>query len=131
MKIGDFIKQYRDANNLSQREFAKRCNVSNGYISMLEEGKNPKTNEPIVPTLVTYGKIANAMGMTVNDLFSCIADMPITVSSIKNTPDENNLTEGEKQFLELFRMLPDEEQKLYLEMLRVRLNARTKGQAQS
>jgi transcriptional regulator with XRE-family HTH domain len=131
LKIGDFIKQYRDANNLSQREFAKRCNVSNGYISMLEEGKNPKTNEPIVPTLATYGKIANAMGMTVNDLFSRIADMPITVSSIKNTPDENNLTEGEKEFLELFRMLPDEEQQLYLEMLRARLNARTKGQAQS
>jgi transcriptional regulator with XRE-family HTH domain len=111
LKIGDFIKQYRDANNLSQREFAKRCNVSNGYISMLEEGKNPKTNEPIVPTLATYGKIANAMGMTVNDLFSCIADMPITVSAIKNTPaNEYELNDREKKLIDLFRKVPLEKQ---------------------
>lgn len=124
MKIGGLVKEYREKNNLSQREFAKRCGVSNGYISMLEEGRNPKTNEPIVPSLATYGKIANAMGMTVNDLFMCIGDAPITVSAKKDTPDENNLTEGEKEFLNLFRMLPEEEQRIYLEMLRARLNAR-------
>ena len=128
MTIGEIIKEYREQNKLSQRQFAQKSGVSNGYISMLEEGRNPKTNEPIVPALATYAKIAKALGITVNDLFVKMDDTPITIGDKQTTPDENKLTEGEKEFLNLFRMLPDEEQKIYLEMLRVRLNARTKGQ---
>lgn len=52
--------------------------------------------------------------------------------SKENPPSaEPELTEGEREFLKLFRMLPEQEQRLYIEMLRARLNARTKGQAQS
>ena len=35
-----------------------------------------------------------------------------------NSPDAIKITEGEKALLELFRMLPDEAQKMYLEVLR-------------
>ena len=86
LKIGGLVKEYREKNNLSQREFAKRCGVSNGYISMLEEGKNPKTNEPIVPALATYAKIAKALGITVNDLFVKMDDAPITIGNKQTTP---------------------------------------------
>ena len=34
------------------------------------------------------------------------------------SPDELNITEGEKALLDLFRMLPEEAQKMYLEVLR-------------
>ena len=37
MKIGEYIRQYREENKLSQREFAKMCGLSNAYISMLEK----------------------------------------------------------------------------------------------
>ena len=47
MTLGMIIKEYRERNRLSQRQFALMCDVSNGYISMLEEGRNPKTNEPM------------------------------------------------------------------------------------
>jgi hypothetical protein len=51
------------------------------------------------------------MGMTVNDLFSCIADMPITVSAIKNTPAyEYELNDREKKLIDLFRKVPLEKQ---------------------
>ena len=43
MKIGDLIQKYRAEHDMSQRQFAIMCGLSNGYISMLEKGKNPKT----------------------------------------------------------------------------------------
>jgi transcriptional regulator with XRE-family HTH domain len=46
----------------------------------------------------------------------------------KSPSNESDLTEGEKEMIKLFRLLPVEEQNLYLEMFRARLNARTKGQ---
>jgi transcriptional regulator with XRE-family HTH domain len=126
MKIGEIVKDYRDKNKLSQRQFAQRCRLSNGYISMLEEGKNPKTSEPIVPTIDTYKKIAYGMGLSVDMLFVLMDDAPITVN--KSPSNESDLTEGEMELIKLFRLLPVEEQNLYLEMFRARLNARTKGQ---
>lgn len=77
MKIGQLIKNYREQHSISQRQFALLCNVSNGYISMLEEGRNPKTNEPIVPSLSTMKKIASAMGMSLNQLVSTVDDMDV------------------------------------------------------
>ena len=38
-----------------------------------------------------------------------------------NSPDDLKITEGEKALLDLFRMLPDEAQKMYLEVLRTSL----------
>lgn len=36
----------------------------------------------------------------------------------ENTPEELKLSEGEKALIDLFRKLPDEAQKMYLEVLR-------------
>lgn len=126
MNIGEVVKEYREENKLSQRQFAQRCKLSNGYISMLEEGKNPKTNEPIVPTIDTYKKIADGMHLSIDTLFGLLDDAPIVIN--KSPSNESDLTEGEKELIKLFRLLPVEEQNLYLEMFRARLNARTKGQ---
>jgi transcriptional regulator with XRE-family HTH domain len=108
LKIGEIVKDYRDKNKISQRQFAQRCRVSNGYISMLEEGKNPKTNEPIIPTLETYKKIAYGMGISLNMLFSLMDDAPITVN--KSPANEYDLTDREKKLIDLFRKVPVEKQ---------------------
>lgn len=126
MNIGEVVKEYREENKLSQRQFAQRCKLSNGYISMLEDGKNPKTNEPIVPTIDTYKKIADGMHLSIDTLFGLLDDAPIVIN--KSPSNESDLTKGEKELIKLFRLLPVEEQNLYLEMFRARLNARTKGQ---
>lgn len=86
MTLGQIIKAYRIRNHLSQRQFALLCDVSNGYISMLEDERNPKTNEPIVPSLVTMKKIAKAMNMTLNDLMSQADDMEVSLSQ-DSSPD--------------------------------------------
>ena len=43
----------------------------------------------------------------------------------KNSPDELQLSEGEKTILELFRLVPEDKQQMVLDMIRVAL--KTKG----
>lgn len=131
MTLGQIIKEYRKENYLSQRKFAALCGVSNGYISMLEEGKNPKTNEPIIPSLVTLKKLAEAMEMSLDDLMAIADEMPILLShdpaptmnlqlfAEKPSPDPIKLTEGEQLLLDLFRQIPEEKQQLFLQMGRL------------
>lgn len=80
MTLGDVIKTYREEHDLSQRQFALKCNISNGYISMLEKGENPKTHEPIMPSLAALKAIASAMEMSLNELLSQADDMPVDLS---------------------------------------------------
>ena len=80
MKLGAFIKQYRQKNKLTLRDFAGRCGTSHSYISMLEEGKNSKTGEPITPSLATLVKISGAMNMTLHELVTQVDDMPVELS---------------------------------------------------
>lgn len=68
MSIGKLIKNYREANRLSMQEFADKTGLSKGYISMLEKGIHPQNGKPIVPSVETVSKIANAMGITIDEL---------------------------------------------------------------
>lgn len=77
MKLGDLIKEYRDSHDLSQRTFATKCELSNGYISMLERGINPSTGKPVVPTLTLLKKLANGMDMTLMSMLDQVDDMPV------------------------------------------------------
>lgn len=81
MKLGDLIVEYRTINKLSQRQFADKCGLSNGYISMLERGINPKTQKPITPTIPQLKKLADGMVMTISEILEQVDDMPIDLSS--------------------------------------------------
>ena len=81
MLLGEYIKEYRTAHNeMSQDAFAKLSGISKGYISMLENNKNPRTKFPISPTIDTYKKVAKAVGITLNELFA-IVDSPVDISN--------------------------------------------------
>ena len=139
MDIGSLVREYRKANNLTLREFANRCGTSHSYIAMLESHKNSKTGEPIVPTISMVKKLSIGMGMSVNDIILKCDDMPISMDSTsdiklnlqlfaeENTPTEPKLSEGEKILLDLFRQIPEEQQKVFLEMGRVYANSLKKG----
>lgn len=81
MTLGDYIKSYRERNSLSQRQFAGRSGVSNGYISMLEKNENPRTGLPLSPTMPVLKRLAFAMGMNVQELLSQVDDLPIDQST--------------------------------------------------
>lgn len=82
MKLGEYVKLYREEIGMSQRDFAKLCNLSNAYISQLETGKNPKTGEPIEPSIKTYKAIAVATGVTIDKLFEALGpDAPVMIDN--------------------------------------------------
>ena len=72
MTLSDFVKEYRKEHDLSQRQFAAICGLSNGYISMLERNLNPKTGLPLTPSLPALKKISTAMGMSLGDLLTAV-----------------------------------------------------------
>lgn len=80
MLLGEYIKEYRLSHNeMSQDAFAKLSGISKGYISMLENNKNPRTKLPISPTIDMYKKVARVAGITLNELFA-IVDSPVDIS---------------------------------------------------
>ena len=90
MTLGDLITKYREDNDLSQRQFAAKCDLSNAYISLLEKGENPRTGQPIVPNITQYKKLARGMKMSINELFAAIEDAPIDIS-VSESEDFDNI----------------------------------------
>lgn len=74
MRLSEVLKNYREENDLSQREFARMCGLSNSLISILEMGVNPQTGKAMDPDLRTYRRLADGMGITVDDLFTRIKE---------------------------------------------------------
>ena len=64
MKIGEIIKNYTTEHNISLREFSRKANLSNTYISNLVNGEDKN------PSLEAISKIAAAMGITSQQLFT-------------------------------------------------------------
>ena len=78
MKLSNIVIDYRNIMQISQREFARRCGLSNSYISFIENEYNPRTGKPIVPTIEQYQKIASCMGMSLQQLFEILdEDSPV------------------------------------------------------
>ncbi|MES2966596.1 MAG: helix-turn-helix transcriptional regulator [Patescibacteria group bacterium] len=61
LKLGKNLKRIRTEKGISQGDIAKSLEVSRGFVSNLENGK---TN----PTLATITKLANAIGVTTDEL---------------------------------------------------------------
>ena len=123
MTIGEVIKEYREKNDISQRQFAKMCGVSNGYISMVERAHHPRTGEPITPSISALKSIASAMHLTLNELLILADDMQIDLSESSNTKKENTPTYAEKgervsEFVELFQLLTDEQQSFIVSQIK-------------
>lgn len=74
MLLGDIIKEYRNKNKLSMREFAQRCNLSHTYIAALEKNIDSRTGKPIAPTLETVRDVAKGLNMSIYELLKILDD---------------------------------------------------------
>ena len=82
MKIGEWLKLYREQHSLSMQALADLCGFSKAYINVLEKGINPKTGKPISPTMQTFEKIARGTKTDVDTLLKILdGDQPITLNA--------------------------------------------------
>lgn len=88
MTLGDLIKNYREETGMSMDEFAEKSGLSKGYISMLEKNLNPKTGQPIAPSLQKIKQASNGMGLDFEKVLMMIdQDIDLDPSPISNYPD--------------------------------------------
>lgn len=104
MKLGEYVKQYRELNGLSMRDFAKLADLSHQYVACLEKGVN-NNGQPLSPTLTTYSKVAKAVGKNESDLMALLVD-DVRVNPLE--PDENGYRE-EDELADMLRILKDRE----------------------
>lgn len=91
MTIGQIIKEYRDRTGSTMNDVALRCNITKGYVAMLEKGINSKNKRAIKPTIETILKICKGLGLNVDDVFAKLDDdYIITVQSAKCFSAEAN-----------------------------------------
>lgn len=73
-----------------------------------------KWTDESIPRRATLERIADYFGVTVDYLLGKEEEK-------ENAPTEDNLSEGERMLLELFRRIPEEKQQMALQMLRAAL----------
>ena len=82
MTLGEIIRNYRDEHNMSQAAFAEKSGISKGYISMLENNRNPDTGKPIAPTYTIFKKVAAVLDCSPNDLMRIMDDKQMIAVNI-------------------------------------------------
>lgn len=110
MTLRECIINYREKHDLSQRQFASLCGLSNGYIAMIEANSNPKTGKPILPSLASIKKMAAGMGLS----FQALAD----IVDQEDLPaiGEGDLSEDERILMNLYRGLDRDDQQLLISL---------------
>ena len=110
MKLSELLIDYRKKMNISQREFSRKCDLSNTYISFLENEKNPKTGKPLIPTLEQYKKLADGMDMSVQRLFELLdKDAPVDLHSSVLNDEEQPANDGVRLLIRgLNRLSPEQ-----------------------
>lgn len=101
MRIGEWINTYRAENQLSMADFAKKTGVSKAYVGFLEKGT-------VNPTTKMLSKIANALGMTLQEFMVSVDDDDII--TIPSASDLLPLTADEERLLSKYRRLDDRRQ---------------------
>lgn len=87
MFLGEIIKEYRIKHDMTMDDFASKSGISKGYISMLEKNENPKTKEPIAPSLAMLNKVSKAMNIPIDDLFKIVdGGQLVFLDTEKSTP---------------------------------------------
>ena len=101
--------------NMRQADLCEKTNIPKSAISHYLSGSFvPKQDRAYV--------IAQALN--VNPAWLMGFDAPMEIDDIqKSSPNEPTLTEGEKMMLSVFRLIPEEQQRVFLEMGRAYANS--------
>ena len=109
---------------MSQRDFAKKCGLSNAQISWLEIGIG-SNGKPVKPTFDTVRKVAKGMGISAEQLITQCEDFDLDLTdTIEQTTLAENFvkelseyTPDERMLIQAYRMIPAEHQLEALEAI--------------
>lgn len=100
MLLGDIIKQYRYEHNLSQRAFAKKCNLSHTYIAALEKKFDTRSGKKFAPTIDAVKNISYALEIPLTELLSILDDnQEFIINNTKNNIDVSGLSDDDIDYL--------------------------------
>ena len=102
------IKELRKEKELTLEQVADIVGVGKSTVRKWETGMIANMKRDKIASL------AKALGTTPEYLMGW--------EEKKSSPNEQELTEGEKTLLELFRLVPEDQQQLVLQMIRAALN---------
>lgn len=100
------LAMYLERSGRSQREMAEIVGVSSSTFNDWTKGRK-------YPRIDKIEFMANYFGIKKSDLIEEHKEI---------SPDELQLTEGERTLLELFRLIPEDRQQLVLQMIRAALS---------
>ena len=109
---GQRISEALTKRGMRQSELCKLAKVPKSSLSLYLSG----AYEPKQDRLYAMAKVLN-----VSEAWLMGYDLPMEKQ--KNPPEEPKLSEGEKVLLDLFRRVPEEQQQLVLQMIRVALGS--------
>ena len=105
------LQERMQEKKIKQADLARMTGIGRGAISNYVLGRyEPKSD--------IISKLAKALDCS--EMWLWGYDVPRERPQT-NTPDETKLTEGEELLLHLFRQIPEDAQKMYLEVLRAAL----------
>lgn len=117
MKLSEWIKEYRQTHGLSMQAMADMCGFSKAYIGVLEKGVNPKTFKPLSPSIQTFKKISDAVGIDINDFIKMLdSDQPITIQASNSAPAPGSisrlLSDHDLNMVAAYHAAPDREKNI-------------------
>lgn len=102
------IKALIERSGLSYQELEKLTGVKKSSLQRYASGVTTKIPLDVIEKLATAFHVSQEYLMGWEEK--------------KSSPDEVQLTEGEKAMLDLFRMIPEDQQQLVLQMIRAALS---------
>ena len=114
MTLKEYVIEYRKSHKISQRKFAAMCDLSNGFISMLEKGDNPHTQKPITPSLPTLKKLATGMCISLDELLSVTDDIQLNLTAfdLEDSSTMESFSDKEIQLIEAYRKATPTDQQI-------------------
>ena len=109
------IRKALSIRNMRQADLCEKAGISKSTLSEYLSGRYlPKQDKTFL--------IAKALN--VDPVWLMGYDVPMDIADIqKSSPNEPSLTEGEKMMLGIFRLIPEEQQRAFLEMGRAYANS--------
>ena len=106
------LKKALSIRNMTQAELCQKTKIPKSALSEYLKGLyDPKQDRLLI--------LSEAL--SVDPVWLMGFDVPMEQDNKKISPDEEGLTEGEQQVLELFRAIPEDQQPVVLAMIRAAL----------